>query len=166
MFKKIDRKELSTDPFTIIGDDWTLISAKNNEAVNTMTASWAQLGHLWNSDVMTIYLRQHRYTKEFVDETKKFSVSFFKEHKKELTYLGRNSGRDKNKIADVDFHVVNVDGYPTFEEAYMTFTCEVLYIDDIKKECFLNDDIPSSAYSDNDYHTMYIAKITGIYVNE
>ena len=166
MFKKIDRTQLTFNPFTAIGNDWTLITSKDNTTFNTMTASWGEIGHLWNEDVVTIYLRQHRYTKEFVDKTNKFTISFFKDYKKELTYLGRNSGRDGNKVEAVNFHPVQMDEYTSFEEANMFMTCEILYKDDIKKENFLSNDIPEKCYADNDYHTMYIAKITGIYVNE
>lgn len=166
MFKKIDRTQLDINPFTAIGDDWMLISSKKDDAVNTMTASWGGMGILWGEDVVTVYIRQSRYTKEFVDASKKLTLSFFDGHKKELGYLGKVSGRDENKIEAVNFHPVDVEGAPTFEEAKLVFTTEVLYSTELTEETFENKDIWNKWYSDNNIHTMYIAKVTGIYVNE
>lgn len=166
MFRKIDRTELDMNTFTAIGNDWMLISAKKKDKVNTMTASWGEMGHLWNHDVVTVFIRQSRYTKEFVDTSKSFSLSFFEDHKKELGYLGKVSGRNEDKIAAVNFHPVEIDGIPTFEEAKLVMTVETLYTEDIKEENFLDHALWDRWYADNDFHTIYIAKVTGIYINE
>ncbi|MCD8028491.1 MAG: flavin reductase family protein [Erysipelotrichaceae bacterium] len=163
-FKKMDIKDLEMNPFTAIGNDWMLISAGNAEKVNTMTASWGGVGHLWNENVVTAYIRPQRYTKEFVDREDCFSLSFFDGKKKELGVLGTVSGRDTDKIKDVDFHVTFIDGVPTFDEAKLVFILEKLYADTIKEECFLNKDVDNKNYPDKDYHTIYIAKIKGVYV--
>lgn len=55
------------------------------------------MGVLWGQDVVTAYIRPQRYTKQFVDQEKYFSISFFEGHKKELGLLGRVSGRDTDK---------------------------------------------------------------------
>lgn len=166
MFKQINRNELEINPFTSIGNEWMLISAKKGDQINTMTASWGEMGHLWNQDVVTVFIRQHRYTKEFVDDAKQFSISFFDGKKEELTYLGSHSGRDENKIETVNFHPTQINGIPTFEEAKLVMTLETLYTDDLKKENFFDASIPQTSYADNDYHTIYIAKVTGIYIHE
>ncbi len=166
MFKKIDRTELKLNPFTVIGNDWMLISAKKEEVINTMTASWGGMGVLWNEDVVTVYIRQSRYTKEFVDASKKFSLSFFDGHKKELGYFGKVSGRAEDKIKTVDFHPVDIDGFPSFEEAKFVLTAEILYSNDLTENTFENKDLWEKFYKDEDFHTMYIAKVTGMYIHE
>ena len=55
-FKKIDLSELTINPFKLIGKDWMLLTAGNAEKYNTMTASWGQLGVLWNKNVFTCYI--------------------------------------------------------------------------------------------------------------
>ena len=35
------------DPFTKIGNDWMLITAKHDDKINAMTASWGGVGVLW-----------------------------------------------------------------------------------------------------------------------
>ena len=47
MLQKIDPKTLTMNPFTLIGDQWMLITAGTPEHCNTMTASWGGVGVLW-----------------------------------------------------------------------------------------------------------------------
>ena len=117
MFEKVDIHSLSFNPFDKFGKGWLLISATKNGKTNTMTASWGTLGHLWNKDVAIIFIRPQRYTKEFVDESETFTLSFFDDKHKELSYLGTKSGKDEDKISKVNFHIEMVDGNPTFKEA-------------------------------------------------
>ena len=50
-FIEIDPLELEGNIFREIGKDWMLISAGNEQAFNTMTASWGGMGVLWNANV-------------------------------------------------------------------------------------------------------------------
>ena len=49
MLQKIDPKTLTVNPFTLIGDQWMLITAGTPEHCNTMTASWGGVGVLWGA---------------------------------------------------------------------------------------------------------------------
>lgn len=165
-FKEININELKFQPFQQIGTDWMLITAGNQEKINTMTASWGGVGVLWGENVATAYIRPQRYTKKFVDQNECFSLSFFNGYKKELGYLGRVSGKDTDKINDVHFHPIFLDNVPTFQEAHLVFIVEKLYMDDIKPEQFINHELEAKCYPNKDYHTMYIGKIKKVYVNE
>ena len=77
MFEKLELSELQMNPFDEIGQHWLLISAKKEGVINTMTASWGQVGHLWGKNVATVYIRPQRYTKEFVDAGDYFTITFF-----------------------------------------------------------------------------------------
>lgn len=166
-FHKINIEDLKINPFTSIGKEWMLITAGDENKVNTMTASWGGIGVLWGENVVTAYIRPQRYTKEFVDQQVCFSLSFFNgNYKKELGVLGRVSGRDQDKINDVNFHVTYLDGVPAFEEASLVFIVEKIYEDTIKPENFKNEDVDKRWYPEHDYHTVYIAKIKEVYVNE
>ena len=100
MFREIAPQELQDNPFTLIGKDWLLITAGNREKCNTMTASWGGVGVLWNQDVCTIYIRPQRYTKEFVDGEKEFSLCVMdSSYREALSLCGTKSGRDMDKIA-------------------------------------------------------------------
>ena len=71
-FRKIDISELSFNPFDKIGKQWMLITCGNSDKYNTMTASWGQLGVLWNKNVLTCYIRPNRYTYEFIEKEECF----------------------------------------------------------------------------------------------
>ena len=45
--RKIDPKQLDKNVFSLIGDQWMLITAGTVERCNTMTASWGGLGVIW-----------------------------------------------------------------------------------------------------------------------
>ena len=156
--KEVDVRSLDINPFTAIGDDWMLVTAGDAASHNTMTASWGGLGVLWGAPVATCYIRQSRYTKEFVDGSDLFTLSFLDPAvwRRQLSYLGRVSGRDEDKIKAAGLTPVAVDGTTTFAEARLTlgFVAQPGTADDARW------------YQDHDYHTMYIGKIEHAYVAE
>ena len=81
---KINPEQIGKTPFELIGKDWMLITAQNGEKTNTMTASWGGFGVMWNKNVAYIVLRPQRYTKEFIDNSETFSLTFFDEKYKTL----------------------------------------------------------------------------------
>lgn len=165
-FREVQVQDLNFNPFTKIGKEWMLISAGDEKKVNTMTASWGGAGVLWGDNVVTAYIRPNRYTKEFVDEQECFSLSFFDGYKKELGVLGTVSGRDTDKIKDVNFHVTMLDNVPAFEEAKLVLIVKKLYMDSIKPGKFLDSAIDEKWYPEKDYHEMYIAKILKAYIQD
>ena len=167
-FIKTPLAQLNIDPFGAIGQDWMLITAaKPDGTANTMTASWGGLGVLWGQDVALVFIRPQRYTKEFIDSTDHFSLTFFDGQKKALSLLGSVSGRERDKITESGLHLTDINGVPTFTEARVTLICEKLYADTIKPECFLPTGTENDAkwYPNKDYHILYIAKIQDAYIN-
>ena len=121
--KEINYKELKFNPFNLIGGEWMLVTAGDENSCNTMTASWGHLGCLWghNDPTAVIYLRPSRYTKEFVDEEGYFSLCVMdKSFKKQMAYLGSVSGRDEDKIGKAGLTPVYADNTVYFEEAMLT----------------------------------------------
>ena len=72
----------------------------------------------------TVYIRPQRYTREFVDNSDYFSLTFFEGYKKELGILGSKSGRDCDKIKETNFDLEMLDGQPSFKQGKMTFICK------------------------------------------
>ena len=166
-FKEIDIQSIKMNPFTLIGEQWMLISAKKDDVCNTMTASWGGLGVLWSKNVVSVYIRPQRYTNEFVDGSNHFTLSFFDEsYKKTLAYLGRVSGRDEDKIAKSELTLINDENMVAFEEAELIIVCKKIYKQQLMKDCFIDDSISSSVYPDDDFHYLYVGEIEKIYVKE
>lgn len=153
-------EELHSDPFTMIGKEWMLVTAAKDGIVNTMTASWGGMGILWNKKVAFVFLRPQRYTKEFVDATQAFTLSFYDaDYRKQLSYLGSISGRDEHKIETVGFHIAYEDGIPYFTEANTVLVCRALYAQEMQEACFLQPELIEKNYPLKDYHTMYVVEI-------
>ena len=167
-FKKIDISELSFNPFEKIGKQWMLLTGGNKDSYNTMTASWGQLGVLWNKNVLTCYIRPNRYTYEFVEKGEKFTASFLgEEFRNALSFCGSHSGRDCNKAEETGLTPAEIDGCMTFAESELVLVCRKLYSYDLEENGFLTDDgIPEKFFGSDPYHRAYISEIVGVYVKE
>lgn len=166
MFKKVSVYDLKYNVFEEFSRNWILLSAKNAEGkVNTMTIGWGSLGNIWGKEAATVYVRQTRYTKEFMDNEEYFTLSLFEDNKKELGVLGAKSGRDGDKISEVGFHVEYVEGQPAFKESKCVLVCRKMYVDDIAMEDMPKEEV-DRWYADGNFHTMYIGEIVACYVNE
>lgn len=140
-----------------------LVTAGNEEKANTMTASWGGIGVMWGKNVVYVFIRDSRYTKEFIDREGKFSLSFPPEaFRKEMKFLGAVSGRDEDKIKEAKVNVGYYNGVPYIDEGNLILICRVMSETPIKKEEFVDGTIDSAWYSTKDYHNMYIAEITEI----
>lgn len=164
-FHEIKTEKLNESPFKLIGKDWMLITAEKEGKVNTMTASWGGLGVMWGKDVAYVVIRPQRYTKEFVENSDTFSLTFFDdEYKKILGYLGKVSGRDEDKITNSNLTISHSDNTPYFEEGKVVIVCKKLYNQKLDPKCFLEDGIDERWYKEKDYHVLYIAEIKKILV--
>ena len=84
-FQKVDIDQFEVNPFDKIGKDWMLVTAGNEEKANTMTASWGGMGVMWGKNVVFVFIRDSRFTKEFIDREGRFSLSFpSEEYRKEM----------------------------------------------------------------------------------
>ena len=167
-FTDVSIKEFSINPFQSIGKEWMLITAaKADGSANTMTAAWGGLGWLWERPVAFIFVRQTRYTKEFIDESGKVSLSFLGTgFRKELAYLGSTSGRDEDKIAKSGLTIVDNGGIPFFEEAHLAIFGHIIASELIPEESFLDATIAENHYTDHNLHTMYVVQIDEILQKE
>ena len=158
--KKIDPKNLTQNVFSLIGDQWMLITAGTAEQCNTMTASWGGLGVLWGGPAATCYIRPQRYTKEFLDREEYFTLSFFDEsYRPQLSLCGSKSGRDVNKVKECSFTVKTAEcGAPYFEEASLVLVCRKRLAQPMDPQ-LIPDDVKERWYPQKDYHTMYIGEI-------
>jgi flavin reductase (DIM6/NTAB) family NADH-FMN oxidoreductase RutF len=167
-FRKVDITELKFNPFTKIGKEWMLLTGGNMQDFNTMTASWGQLGVLWNKNVFTCYIRPNRHTFGFVENGESFTASFYgEEYRKALSFCGSHSGRDCYKAKETGLTPAEFEGNVAFAEADMVFVCRKLYSYDLAKEGFLTDDgLPEQFFAKDPYHRAYISEITAVYVKE
>ena len=165
--KEINYKELNFNPFNLIGGEWMLVSAGDENSCNTMTASWGHLGCLRNHPKAVIYLRPSRYTKEFVDREGYFTLCVMdKSFKKQMAYLGSVSGRDEDKIGKAGLTPVYADNTVWFQEAKLVLVCKKLYHSELQESGFLYQETIDQNYPLRDFHTMYVGKIEKVLVRD
>lgn len=166
-FHEIDPKALAVNPFSVIGDEWLLLSAGDASGCNTMTASWGALGVLWGKNTATCYVRPTRYTREFMEENSLFTITVLKEgYRDALALCGRVSGRDCDKIAKAGLHPVYLDGTVGFEEARLTLVCRKMAVSRFDPAEFLDAEIDARWYPQKDYHYIYYGEILKAYADE
>ena len=163
MFEKVDPKTLDLNVFSAIGEQWMLITAGDRDNCNTMTASWGGLGVIWGAPAATAYIRPQRYTKEFVDNSDYFTLSFFPEaYRKELALCGSKSGRDVDKVEACGFTVAMAqEGAPYFEQADLVLVCRKRFAQAMDP-ANIPLDVREKWYPEEDYHTMYIGEIVEV----
>ena len=162
-FKEINVRELDGNFFTKIGKEWMLITAGDEEKFNTMTASWGGIGILWGTNVTFTFIRQSRYTYEFVDDNPYYTLSFFGGNlMKELTYCGKNSGRDVDKIKETGLTPVFDAEAPYFEQAELVLVCRKLHKQTISPEGFIDKKPLETFYSDKDWHEVFVGEIVKV----
>lgn len=151
---------LEINPFTKIGKEWALVTAGNKTKFNTMTVSWGGVGVIWNKNVVYIFVRDSRYTKEFIDKGDFFSLSFLDEkYRPALSYCGSHSGRDENKFEKAGLTPALRHSIPYPDEANFVLLCRKMAAVPITEETMLDKSIINNFYKDGDMHMMYVGEI-------
>lgn len=155
--------EFKGSPFSWFKGSGALLCVGDKESHNAMTIGWGSMGNVWYHDVntMTVYVAPSRYTKEFMEKYKYFTVMSFDEKDKDiLAYMGSHSGRDGDKAEALGLHVAYTEnGAPYYEEAKEVFECEIIYRDQFDATGF--EELPRKRYEDfpAGIHHVYIGKI-------
>ena len=165
-FKEVDVQSEFTDNIFNFFEYAPILAAADStgQGYNAMTIGWGGMGTLWGRErpVMTIYVAQKRYTHEFMERAKYFTVMTF-DNSDIATYMGRHSGRDGDKAKALGLHVAYTKhGAPYFTEATTVYECEIMYGQKLEESAFRND-VPRKLYSNfpAGIHSMYIGEIVG-----
>lgn len=151
----------------LIHRDWLQISAKSDGRVNTMTASWGGMGQMWEKDAAFIFIRPQRFTKTLIDKTNNLTLQVLPETMRKTNgYFGRVSGFDEDKIKQSGVTVLKQDNHIYFEESDVVMFCKKLFAQELLEQSFIDKDLVSKWYPENDFHTMYVVAIEKIMVSE
>ena len=167
--KKIAPKDIDKNVIKLIGQDWMLVTAGDQEKFNMMTASWGSMGYLWNKPVVMVFVRPQRYTFEFTEKKDEFTLSFFDEkYRHALNVCGSVSGRNVNKVQESGLTPYFTEaGNPAFEEATLVLECKKLYTDVLRAENFIGE-VADRFYGEKEggFHKLYIGEILNTWVTE
>lgn len=155
---------LTVNPFDTFRN-WALVTAKHDNIHNSMVIGWGTLGVLWRKNVAVVFIREDRYTYEFIEKAPEFTISFYDEKYIEaLKVYGSKSGKDIDKDQVTGFHPITVHNTITYEEAKMTIVCRKMFQTRLNDEDF-TDLVPTEFYQNIDKsvrHHMYIGEIIEI----
>ena len=156
-----------------------LLTTKSGDTVNSMTISWGTLGIEWGKPIFTTFVREHRYTKELLDESMEFTINIpIGDYDTNITHFcGTQSGRNVDKISHLGLTLEqpSVVSAPAIKEFPLTLECRVIYKqeqdknaipDDIKKSCYPQNVDSDAPLANKDYHIAYYGEIVKAYIVE
>ena len=130
-------ENLSYNPFKKFHEQWGVVTAGTKEKFNSMTISWGSMGTIWGKPMITVFIRPHRYTYEFLNSNDYFTVSFYdKKYKKALGIMGSKSGKDFDKVQLTGLTPKFLENGITYEEATETYVCKKIYMKEMDKSKF------------------------------
>lgn len=151
---------LDMNTFTKLSQEWALVTSGNRNECNTMTISWGGTGVLWNKNVVYIFIRESRYTKELIDQSDFFSLAFLDEaYRTALRYCGSHSGRGQDKFEQAALTPAFRHSIPYPDEANLVLLCRKMASIPITAANLNDASIMDKFYSDHDLHTMYVGEI-------
>lgn len=142
-----------------------LASTKKSGQSNVMVIGWAAVGMMWAKPTFIVMVRPSRYTYEFIEEARAFSVNVPTEAMRPWVQMcGTHSGRELDKFAAGPVHTGMGQHVPvvTIDECPMVYECQVRYVNDLIP-ANLDPEFEARAYPAQDYHRFYFGEILGAY---
>jgi len=168
-YRLIKPSEMEGNLIDLIASGWMLVTAGNKDKINTMTANWGGMGHLWNKPVVFVFVRPERYTFGFIEDSEGFTLTFYDEaYRNALNICGTKSGRDCDKIAEAGLTPQFTEsGYPAFKEAKLIMECRKLYATMLEEEEFIDAGQFKTHYRNKGgLHKLYIAEIEKVWIRQ
>jgi flavin reductase (DIM6/NTAB) family NADH-FMN oxidoreductase RutF len=128
LFKQISPEEICDNVFMLVGKIFTVITAGKVDHYNSMTGSGGGLGMLFMKPATWCILRSDRYTLEMIQKEQTYTMSYFPhEYKEQILFLGSKSGRDSEKMKEVELTSVQTpSGDMSFKEARLIIECKLM----------------------------------------
>jgi flavin reductase (DIM6/NTAB) family NADH-FMN oxidoreductase RutF len=172
LFKQISPEEISDNVFTLVGKDFTVITAGKADHFNSMIGSGGGLGMLFMKPTTWCILRADRYTLELIQKVQTYTMSYFSnEFKERMLFLGSKSGRDSEKMKEVELTSVQTpSGDMSFKEARLILECKLTALTIANPDDFYTQetkDYINEAYQEaNVYRKLAFGEITRVWMKK
>ena len=162
-FNLVEPETLLLDLYRGLADGRVLLMGAEGEKANPMTVAWGHLGLVWGLPSFVAWVRPSRHTYGFIERAGHFSVNVLPpEAQRIAAFCGSQSGRDVDKIKELDLHLETPEGaaQPLLAEAVCGLVCQVVHFSDVIPEN-LDAACQKSFYSGGDYHRQFVGRILG-----
>jgi flavin reductase (DIM6/NTAB) family NADH-FMN oxidoreductase RutF len=172
LFKQISPEEICDNVFTLVGKVFPVITAGKEDNYNSMTASGGGLGMLFKKPTAWCILQANRYTLEIIQKEQTYTMSYFlDEYREQILFLGSKSGRDSEKMKEVELTGVQTpSGDMSFKEARLIIECKLTELTTPNPNDFYTQeakDFINEAYKEaNDYRKYVFGEITHVWVKK
>ena len=172
LFKQISPEEICDNVFTLVGKDFPVITAGKEDHYNSMIGSGGGLGMLFKKPTTWCILRADRYTLEMIQKEQTYTLSYFpNEYKEQMLFLGSESGRDSEKMKEVELTSVQTpSGDMSFKEARLIIECKLTAVTTANPNDFYTQeakDAINEAYKEaNVYRKFVFGEITHVWIRK
>lgn len=164
-YKQIAPDKIPGNIIKMLGNDWMLITAGNDQQFNMMTASWGGLGRLYEKPVAICFINPTRYTYQLMEKNDTYTLTFYTEaYREALQYCGSNSGKNQDKVRGSGLTPVTTpEGSKAFSEAWLIIECRKLVSQSLTPESVSNEQIREE-WIGKQLHKMFIGEIINVWV--
>ena len=172
LFRQISPEEICDNVFTLVGKVFPVITAGKEDHHNSMTASGGGLGLLFKKPTTWCILRADRYTLEIIQKEQTYTMSYFPdEYKDQILFLGSKSGRDSEKMKEVELTSVQTpSGGMSFKEARLIIECKLTALTTANPNDYYTQeakDYINEAYKEADVYRKFVfGEITHVWVKK
>lgn len=168
-YEAIAPQEIEKNILTLVGEDFTVITAGKIPNHNSMTASFGGMGILFGKPTTWCFLRASRYTLEIIKKEKTYTMSYFPdEYKEDVVFFGTKSGRGSDKMKESKLTpIVTPNGGVSYAEADLIIECSLVAVNTVSPDDYLTDegrDFVVEGFNDaGDYHKLVFGEITRVW---
>jgi flavin reductase (DIM6/NTAB) family NADH-FMN oxidoreductase RutF len=173
LFTAIDVKNIPEDVFTLISENFAVLTAGSPSHYNSMVAGWGGWGVMFSKPTTFLMLRSSRYTLELMRKELRYTMAFFDdEYKDDIMKFGTQSGRDSDeKMKNTALTAVETPANNmTFKEAKLIIECNLVQVTTVSPDDFNTEDSKKfivDAYAETkDYHKVVFGEITNVWVRK
>ena len=169
-FAAIAPQEMTDNVFTLVGQDFSVVTAGAIPGHNSMTASFGGFGILFGKPTAWLFLRSSRYTLELMEREKTFTLSYFPDaYKEQVVFFGEMTGRGTDKMKRSTLTPISTpSGLPTYAEARLVVECALVEVTETAPGDFLTgegrDFVGGGRDASRGYHRLVFGEITGVWV--
>ena len=130
LFKEISPNEICDNMFTMVENDFFVVTAGKKEHYNSMIGSGGGFGTLFKKPTTWCIFKADRYTLEIIEKEHTYTLSYFSdEYKKEALLLGNESGKYSDKMKKTKLRSIEMpDKDISFQEAKLIIQCKLTQI--------------------------------------